>query len=170
MSNKKHIRGFRLNNAKANFIARISFVFLALALVRSYGARPNYFIGPMIHWNYGGGASQISISLEGSYWFDLSKTPMPLGFDYALEWQSPGVWRIYSEAETGALLAGYGAGPVLEFGNHKFNPGLQASVWLNMFVGFDLRGRLMVGAPNSYGNGVYLKVPLNGDSGDLVTE
>lgn len=124
----------------------------------------------MVHWNYGGGASRLSISLEGSYWFDPTKTPVPIGFDYALEWQPPGIWRIYSEAQTGILLLGYSAGPVLEFGRGRFMPGLQGSMWVNILFGVDFRGRLMAVGPHSYGNGVYLKVPLDGDKESLVME
>jgi hypothetical protein len=143
---------------------------LALTPVRTHGARPKHFLGPMIHWNYGDGASRLSVSLEGSYWFDPEKTPIPVGFDYALEWQSPGVWRIYSEAQAGILIVGYGAGPVLEFGQGRFTPGLQGTMWMNMFFGMDIRGRLMAVGPHSYGNGVYVKVPLDGESGSLVIE
>ena len=95
---------------------------------------------------------------------------MPIGFDYALEWQPPGVWRIYSEVQTGVLLFGYSAGPVLEFGQGRFIPGLQGTIWINMFLGVDIRGRLMAAGPHSYGNGAYLKFPIDGDKESLVME
>ncbi len=126
------------------------------------------FIGPMLQWNYGGGATRFSIALEGSYWFDYNKTPIPLGIDYALEWQSPGTWRLYTEAQTGVYLLGYGAGPVLEFGQGRFNAGLQGTVWANTLFGVDFRGRLMVAGPPSYGHGYYIKVPFLGTDPSLI--
>jgi len=171
MRGSKTIRSFYSGKPGADIMAALILtVSLALAPVRTHGAGPALFIGPMAHWNYGGGASRFSIALEGSYWFDHTKTPIPMGFDFALEWQSPDIWRIYSEAQAGIFLVGYSAGPVLEFGRGRIIPGLQSSMWANILFGADIRGRLMAAGPHSYGNGFYIKAPLYGIDGSLIAE
>ena len=117
------------------------------------------FVGPMIHFNFGGGEHHLSLVLEGSYWKDVlmnSNAPF-LGVDAGFEYEIGGKWRFYSEAQTGGIL-GLSAGPVLEVSDGRGDWGIQSSVWYCFIVGLDMRWRY---TDRSYWSpGVFGKLPL----------
>lgn len=117
------------------------------------------FVGPMIHFNFGGGEHHLSIGLEGSYWKDFfrnSNAPF-LGVDAGFEWEFGGKWRFYSEAQTGGIL-GLSAGPVLEVKDGVSDWGIQSSVWYCFIIGLDMRWKY---TDRSYWSpGIFGKLPL----------
>jgi hypothetical protein len=120
-------------------------------------SRDLWMFGPMMHINFGDKKIRTSYAIEFSYW---NYQRLPYSFDFGLEFER-GKMRLYSEAQTGLLLAGISAGPVLErdFENQKFNVGFQGSAWANYFMGVDLRARL-IGGKGYICPGTYLKLPL----------
>jgi hypothetical protein len=117
------------------------------------------FIGPMFHFNFGGGEHHFSIALEASYWKDVfvnSNAPL-MGVDVGIEYEFGGKFRIYGEGQTGGIL-GLSAGPVLEFKNGESTIGFQSSLWYAFILGVDMRWRYT--DKNYWAPGVFGKVPL----------
>ena len=114
--------------------------------------------GPMFHYNFGKArASQWSFGFEASVW-DVNH--LPFGADLGLEYETGGLFRIYSEAQTGAIFGGGSAGPVLEFAPDGMHGGIQGGAWLNFIAGVDVRGRKLAGRPMTAAPGYYVKAPL----------
>ncbi len=117
------------------------------------------FIGPMFHFNFGGGEHHFSIGLEASYWKDIfknSNSPL-VGVDAGIEYEFGGKLRIYGEGQTGGIL-GLSAGPLIEFKEGESNFGFQSSVWYAFLLGVDMRWRYT--DRNYWAPGVFGKVPL----------
>ena len=117
-------------------------------------------VGPMLHFNGvpGKAGSQWSLGVEASFWTGVG---IPLGVDVGLEYNKGDVFRLYSELETGYVFAGVGAGPVIELSPRGITAGVQASPWINCFVGADYRVRKLIGRPMETAPGLYAKAPAH---------
>lgn len=125
-----------------------------------------YTAGPMLHYNFGGGAKgHFSFGVEVAYWnvYDL-----PYGFDLGIDFEKDR-FRVYSEAQTGIYFGGVSAGPFLEFPKGQAaRLGMQTSLWANAIIGLDVQARFSRGetrvAPGLYGK--YMWTP----GGNLLEE
>lgn len=122
--------------------------------------RQVYMIGPMVHFNIGEGKVRTSWGLEMSYW---NYEGFPYSVDFGLEFEKR-KFRFYSEAQTGIGLMGVAIGPVAEvnYDEKSFKVGLQTSLWMNYFLGLNLRYR-RVGKQNYFAPGTYFKIPFGYD-------
>ena len=127
--------------------------FLCLLSVPSLQAQHVFTAGPMLHYNFGGGSKgHFSFGLEVAYWnvFEL-----PYGFDFGIDFEKDR-FRVYTEAQTGLYFGGLSAGPFVEFPKAQApRLGLQSSIWVNAFIGLDIRARFLRAetriAPGIYG-------------------
>ena len=144
----------KINYQKKLFLILLFFV-TSLNLIFS---QQIWTIGPMVHFNFGVEKPTVSYGIEGAYWnFDHFFHSVDAGIEFERS-----KIRIYSELQTGIVLAGIGCGPLLEINTSERSAhmGVQGSLWLNCFLGFDCRLR-KVGNNNSIGCfGLYGKVPF----------
>jgi hypothetical protein len=119
-----------------------------------------FFVGPMIHFNFGGGEHHLSLALEGSYWryaFTNPNAPF-IGADAGIEYEFGGKFRVYGEGQVGGIL-GLSAGPVLEFEDGNSRLGIQSSLWFCFIAGVDMRWRYT--DVNYWSPGVFGKIPIH---------
>lgn len=114
-------------------------------------------VGPMLHINFGDKQIKASFAIEAAYWNIYF---IPYSVDAGIEFEKNKI-RLYSEFQTGIGLAGGSIGPVFEFNTKEINVkgGIQASLWANYFIGFDLRYR-RIGGKDFIAPGVYAKLPV----------
>jgi hypothetical protein len=139
---------------KFNFLI---FILLTSSTIAQNTSEPIFFVGPMVHYNIGGGDKKFSFALEASGWLINKDLPLPLGGDLGVEFQRKKV-RVYSELQTGSLL-GLSLGPVLEFSENDPVLGFQSSIWSAFFLGFDMRYR-RINKMNYYSPGIFFKFPF----------
>ena len=136
------------------------FLALVLLLILAATAYSAVTIGPMIHANFGGGEVKFSGGIEAAYW-DVREGPWSI--DLGLEFEAEKM-RLYTEFQTGIVVAGFSIGPVLEFptGNSVGDArlGLQSSVWGSYFAGIDVRLRYMGFGEYILSPGVFGKYPI----------
>lgn len=115
-------------------------------------------VGPMLHVNFGSGEKiRTSFAIEAAYW---NLRNFYHSVDFALEFEK-GKTRIYSEAQTGIGFTGISFGPVLEFHHgHGVHLGVQATGWLNYYIGVDYRIRF-IDKKRFHAIGVYGKLPVS---------
>jgi hypothetical protein len=120
-------------------------------------AQEVWTIGPMLHYNFGGGKKTTSFAIEAAYW-NIYK--FPYGLDFGIEFDKQKV-RLYSEVQTGIGITGVALGPVVEFNSaeHHTRLGVQGSVWANYFLGFDYRFRT-IDNQTFHAPGIYGKLPV----------
>jgi hypothetical protein len=121
-------------------------------------AQEIWTIGPMFHFNFGGGQKPTtSFAVEVAYW-NVDKVPYSL--DFGMEFDR-GKFRLYSEGQTGIGLTGIALGPVLEFNSKesKVRVGVQGSCWANYFLGVDYRIRF-IDKKKFHCIGLYGKLPF----------
>ncbi|MGL1902552.1 MAG: hypothetical protein OCC49_10480 [Fibrobacterales bacterium] len=122
-------------------------------------------IGPMLHWDQEGNLREFTI--EVSAW-TFQNSGKGVGVDFGISLFRPKVesslhknFRLYSEFQVGAIVAGTSLGPYLEFateGAYPINIGIQNTNWLCVFVGksyrfqFSFRGL-------EYKDGWFVKIP-----------
>ncbi len=118
-------------------------------------------IGPMVHYNFNNGKNHFSYALECSFW---NLEHFFYSIDGGIEFESKKI-RIYSELQTGILVAGISLGPLLEINTNenKTHFGIQSSIWANYLIGVDYRMR-WVNKEKSNCIGLYFKLPI-ADSG-----
>jgi len=119
-------------------------------------------IGPTIHFNIGA-IYHTSLGIEASWW---NLKHVPYGFDLGVEFEKSNI-RVYTEGQTGVYLAGFAAGPVMQFNSDSSSVklGLQGSFWANFFLGTDVRVRHIDGH-NTFCPGIYFKLPVAADFDD----
>ena len=137
------------------------FLIISGSTIAQTTSEPIFFIGPMIHYNIGGGDKKFSFALEASAWLLNQNLPLPIGGDLGVEFQRKKV-RVYSELQTGSLL-GLSLGPVVEFSENDPVLGFQSSLWSAFFLGFDMRYR-RINKSNYYSPGIFFKLPLSMDN------
>lgn len=152
---------------KLLIMIRQRFIFLLVLLLPFTSIAQNkevWMIGPMLHLNIGKEKPTLSYSMEVSYW---NYRNVPYSVDFGLEFESNKM-RFYSEAQTGIGIAGIALGPVVQynFNERKLTPGLQTSLWVNFFWGFNFRYRHIEGQ-SYFCPGTYFKLPTGygGSSG-----
>lgn len=128
----------------------------ALGAMGSF-AQEVWTIGPMLHYNFGGGKRSASFAIEAAYWNIYN---FPYGVDFAIEFDKRKL-RLYSELQTGIGVAGIAVGPVIEFNREEGKTllGVQGSAWANYFLGFDYRFR-KIGEQKFHAPGIYAKLPI----------
>ena len=135
----------------------IFFIFLSASSIAQNISETIFFVGPMVHYNIGGGDNKFSFAIEASGWLINKDLPLPLGGDLGIEFQRKKV-RVYSELQTGALL-GLSVGPVLEFSENDPELGFQSSIWTAFLLGVDMRYR-RINKINYYSPGIFFKFPI----------
>lgn len=143
----------------------IRFILTIFIFINSYVfsqnifSEPIFFVGPMIHFNFGNKEHHFSYGVEGSAWVFNSNQLPPLSADFGIEFEKAKI-RVYSELQTGTLL-GLSAGPVIEF-ERDVDPrlGFQSSVWGAFFLGLDMRYR-RINKTNYFAPGIFFKFPVN---------
>lgn len=142
---------------KKHFLLLFIGLFGGLFFIAPLNAQHVYTIGPMFHYNFGGGSKgQLSFGLEAAYW---NVFEVPYGFDIGVDFEK-GRFRLYTEAQTGIILGGVSVGPYLEFPKNgdPTRLGLQTSIWANAVLGVDLRARFSRGETR-FAPGLYAKYP-----------
>jgi hypothetical protein len=136
--------------------------------VKKINSQSCWTMGPMLHVNFGGEKIRASWALEFAYW---NFNSFPYSFDFAAEFERKKI-RLYSEVQTGFLVAGISGGPVIEFqtAEKKVKLGLQTSVWANYYWGFDFRMRF-IDNKSLICPGTYFKIPISGrdENGEKIT-
>jgi hypothetical protein len=115
-----------------------------------------WVVGPMFHANFGASGTRFSLALEGSTW-----GPDFWGIDYGAEYEFGGIYRVYSELETGYDYTGLGIGPVVQFGKDGAGFGIQGSGWASYLLGADIRYRLGYRLDKTISPGIYFKIPYS---------
>jgi len=130
---------------------------LALCAGINTFAQEIWTVGPMFHFNFGGGKPSTAFSIEAAYW---NITHFIYSVDAGLEIER-GKLRLYSEGQTGLGVTGVSLGPVVEFNfpESKIRLGIQGSCWINYFVGVDYRVRFIDNQKFHY-IGFYGKLPV----------
>jgi hypothetical protein len=112
-------------------------------------------VGPMLHVNFGRGKPTVSFAIEVAYW-NVAKFPHSV--DFGIEFDRRKTTRFYSELQTGIGVAGVSAGPVLQVGGGDgAKLGLQATGWINYYIGLDYRMRFFRGQKHHSAVGLYAK-------------
>ena len=137
-------------------------IFLFFWVCRVGVSQEVWTIGPMLHINFGGERTNVSYAIECAYW---NLKHFFYGVDGGIEFGGKRI-RIYSEMQTGFLLAGLSAGPLLEINTNEGTThlGFQSTVWANFFLGLDYRFRY-VDKTKYNCVGFYLKVPIADSDG-----
>jgi hypothetical protein len=122
------------------------------------------FIGPMIHYNFGGGTRTFSYGVEASYWTNLyydqriEETGPPWGFDIGFEF-GKNKKSFYSEIQVGSVF-GISNGVIMLWSKEApFKLGYQGSAWFVFFGGADARVRIFKDE-KIYSPGIMVKLPL----------
>ncbi len=140
---------------------RIFFTTIILFIISRVSAQSYevFMIGPMVHFNIGENKFNVSYGVECSYW---NWEHFPYSVDCGMEFGGKKM-RIYSEAQTGIGVMGLAYGPVLQynFTETKLSIGTQGSIWLNYFIGTNLRLRFIDGH-RVFSPGIYGKLPFSG--------
>jgi hypothetical protein len=126
-------------------------------------SRTVWTFGPMFHF-YFGKKFDFSVGLEAAVWKASEEVGWkhPYSIDFGVESLNGGKVWIYSEFQTGVLLAGISIGPCLEIRKDSVQTihfGMQGSVWANFIVGTDARLR-WVDDNVTFSPGAYLKIPF----------
>ena len=105
-------------------------------LMMKASANEAFTFGPIINFHLSSFLDN-SYGVEGAYWRNITGSRLPWGFDFGME-TSQNNYSVYSELQIGLGFYGLSVGPVYE--NTYANPSagslsLQASVWLNAFIG-----------------------------------
>jgi hypothetical protein len=140
---------------KILFFAMLTF--LTVNVSKKAYSQVVWTVGPMLHINFGDKQVKASFAIEAAYWNFYF---IPYSLDAGIEFEKQKI-RVYSEFQTGIGLAGGSIGPVFEFNTKEINVkgGIQASLWANYFIGFDLRYR-RIGGKEFIAPGVYAKLPV----------
>lgn len=131
-----------------------------MVMIHAYSySQELWTIGPMLHLRLDGVKKNNSFSIEAAYW---NINSFIYSVDVGIEFEH-GRTRLYTEGQTGIGLTGISMGPVVEFNSKATggttNLGVQGSCWINYFVGFDYRVRLIGGEKVHY-TGAYVKLPF----------
>ena len=133
-------------------------VSLALKSQLIYKGQEFAFVGPMLHFNIGNGQTKVSLGLEASYWKVINVDGVPVGADLGIDYEfGTKKLRIYSEAQAGSGI-GLSLGPVIELYEGRTTLGAQASTWLTLIGGIDLRWRKT--DHHYFAPGMMFKIPL----------
>ncbi len=140
---------------KILFFAMLTF--LTFNVLKKAYSQDVWTVGPMLHINFGDKQVKASFAIEAAYWNFYF---IPYSLDAGIEFEKQKI-RVYSEFQTGIGLAGGSIGPVFEFNTKEIivKGGIQASLWANYFIGFDLRYR-RIGGKEFIAPGVYAKLPV----------
>ena len=130
---------------------------LFLLLLNKANAQDAVSVGPMVHFNFGDKKPRVSWGVEAAVWWLEGERPISanLGFD-----RRAGSTIIYSQAQTGILIAGLSLGPFIELRKEeKPLVGLQTDFWANYFAGVNYRTRVG-GGGFRHALGGYAKLPM----------
>lgn len=123
-------------------------------------------VGPMLHWNFGGGEVLFSWGAEVAYWQTFVDRSQHLhGVDVGIEFEGR-TRRLYAEYQYGGMVYGGSVGPLVEFSSNQTKFGLQGSVWGSLFMGGDLRIRHVFDRGQIVSPGLFLKLPIDLNNGD----